>query len=247
MKTLSKKHKLAIGLSAVILLFLTGVSYGAWSDTLSLRGIFTTANFSLEFGDKDDIDIDLIKADAKNNITAEGKVTEFVVTENGNKNIALSLKGDIINRLKEPGCMLRVKYPVKASDGSKIKAIKPEQADFGKLYKTVDAIPDYVKVSVDGKEVGIIEKIDMNDYEIRFNIYRQIETDGEKSTAVIFLKADGFNETPPEIGSVEYEDLIGILPDYTGLLYDNTQINAQTEAKYSLEIPITAEQFNSTE
>jgi len=240
------KHKAAIGLTIVIVLFLTGVSYGAWSDTLWLRGLLTTANFSIEFGDKKDIEVYLITADSQSNIAYKEKVTEFRSTKNDNENITLTLKSELINKLKIPGYMLQVKYPLKTSDDSKIKAIKPIMADFSKPDDTVDVIPGSIKIGIDGEYIGINEDVNESEYEIHFNIYRQIETVNDNNKAVVYLEAYGFNELSPEL-SIEYSDLIKILPEYADIPYDNPKIDVQLEAEYLLEIPIGAEQFNSAE
>lgn len=242
MKKIGKKYKASIGLSVVILLFLTGMSYGAWSETLSLRGIFTTANFSVEFGDTDNIEVNLVTADA-NNIKVEEKITQFNRTENNNKNVILSLKGELINKMLSSEYMLQVKYPLETSEDSKIKAIKPTKANFKKPDDTVEVIPDTIKISIDNI---INDKIDKSDYEIRFNIYRQIETSEEGNYAVVFLKAYNINNNYSEF-SIEYSDLISIMPQYADIPYDNPNIEMQLEAEYSMEIPIVAEQFNRAE
>ena len=94
--------------------------------------------------------------------------------------------------------------------------------------------------------IDIDEEVDENDYEIRFNIYRQIEKDEDAYNGVIFLQADRINESSPETISVEYSELIDILPEVE-ISYENPVIEAQLEAYYSLEIPIGAEQFNNYE
>ena len=241
MKAICKKYKMAIGLSIAILIFFTGVSYSGWSETLNIRGILTTANFSIEFGDEEDIEVYLIEA-----YDETKPVKGFGINRINNKNITLQLRDDLINRLKNPGYMLKINYPLKTSDDSKIKAIKTITADFGSPDDTVYVVPDSVSINIDGEYIDIDEEVDENDYEIRFNIYRQIEKDEDAYNGVIFLQADRINESSPETISVEYSELIDILPEVE-ISYENPVIEAQLEAYYSLEIPIGAEQFNNYE
>lgn len=247
MKTVGKKTKVAICISVVILLFLTGVTYGGWSDTLSIRGIFTTANFSVEFGERKDIAVHLITLDSQNNIKVEEEVDNLNITKNDNKNITLSLKGNLIDKLKEDGYMLQVRYPLRTTDDSKIKAIKPINADFNKPDQTIEAIPESVKITLEDIQIEINEKINESDYKIRFNVYRQIENDEDKSSAVLFLEADRLSALPNEIMSVDYLKLTEILPEYTDIPYENPVIGVQLEAEYSLKIPIATEQYNADE
>lgn len=244
MKAVCKKYKIAIGLSTAILIFLTGISYSGWSETLNIRGILTTANFSIEFGDEEDIEVYLIKADDEI-ITDEKQVEVFDADKINNKNITLDLKDDLINRLKTPGYMLRISYPLKTSDDSKIKAIKPIMADFGNPDDTIYVTPDSIGINMDGEYLDIDEEVDKEDYEIRFKIYRQIEAEEGAYNAVIFLEADGFNESRHEI-IYEYSKLREILPEYV-VSYENPVIKAQLEADYSLEVSIGAEQYNNYE
>ena len=244
MKTVGKKIKVAIGLSVVILLFLTGVTYAGWSEILSIRGMFTTASFSVEFGDKNDIEVHLITLDNQNNIEVGNKVENINITKNDNKNIVLSLEGNLINELKEDRYMLQVRYPLRTSDGSKIKAIRHINADFDMPDQTIEAIPDSVKIVLEDKQIEINENINENDYKIRFNVYRQIETEDDNSSAVVFLEVDNLNVQSNEI-LVNYLELTEIHSEsIDNIPYDNPVIGVQIEAEYSLEIPIATEQFN---
>ena len=246
MKTVGKKIKVAIGLSVVILLFLTGVTYAGWSEILSIRGMFTTASFSVEFGDKNDIEVHLITLDNQNNIEVGNKVENINITKNDNKNITLNLKGNLINKLKEDGYMLLVRYPLRTSDDSKIEAIKPINADFNSPNQTIEVRPDFIKITLDDKEIEIYDKINESDYNIRFNVYQQIETEDDKSSAVLFLEADEFNVQSNELLSIDYSQLTEILPEYTdNVSHENPIIGIQLEAEYSLKIPIATEQFNA--
>ena len=244
MKKIGKNCKAAIGLSIAILLFLTGVSYSAWSDTLSIRGIFTTANFSVEFGNKNDIEVNLIKTDARDNIKVIEQDIKFSVTENDNKYISLRLTDNLINELKKPGYMLQIKYPIQASDDSKIKALKPIDADFDKPDESIDAIPQ-VKITFRDERIAVSEEVNESDYKINFKVYRQMETENDKNIAIVFLEAGSINDTPLEI-SVEYEYLKTILSE-TDILQVNSELSAQLNAEYSIVIPILAEQFNNGE
>ncbi len=244
MKKISKKLKAAIGLSVVILLFFTGVSYSAWSDTLSIRGIFTTANFSVEFGNKNDIEVNLIKTDARDNIKVIEQDIKFSVTKNDNKYISLRLTDNLINELKKPGYMLQIKYPIQASDDSKIKALKPIDADFDKPDESIDAIPQ-VKITFGDERITVSEEVNESDYKINFKVYRRMETEKDKNIAIVFLEAGSINDTPLEI-SVEYEYLKTILSE-TDILQVNSELSAQLNAEYSIVIPILAEQFNNGE
>ena len=246
MKTVGKKTKVAIGISVVILLFFTGVTYSGWSETLSIRGIFTTANFSVEFGDENSIEVHLIYLDNQNNIEAE-EVENTSITKNDKKNIVVSIKDDLVNKLKEDGYMLQVRYPLRTSDDSKIKAIRHINADFDKPDQTIEAIPDSVKIVLEDKQIEINENINENDYKIRFNVYRQIETEDDKSSAVVFLEVDNLNVQSNEI-LVNYLELTEIHSEsIDNIPYDNPVIGVQIEAEYSLEIPIATEQFNAEE
>lgn len=248
MKTVGKKIKVAIAISLVILLFLTGVTYGGWSDTLSIRGIFTTANFIVEFGEKKDIEVYLVTLNNQNNIKVEEKVENISITKNDNKNIVLSIKDNLINKLKEDGYMLLVRYPLRTSEDSKIKAIKSIEANFSKPDQTIEAIPDSVKFILDNKEIKINENINKSDYKIRFNVYRQIETEDDKNRAVVFLEADRLNTLSNEMLTVDYSEFTEIHPEYIdNIPYDNPVIGVEIEARYSLNIPIATEQFNVEE
>jgi predicted ribosomally synthesized peptide with SipW-like signal peptide len=244
MKKIGKNCKAAIGLSVVIILFLTGVSYSAWSDTLSIRGMFTTGSFGVEFGDEKDIEVNLIKTDAQNNIECIQKNKEFNAAKNDNdKYIVLSLT-ELINELKRPGYMLQLKYPIKTSDDSKIKVIKPIKVNFNKPDEIVDAIPS-IKVILGDELIIGNEEVNESDYKIRFKVYRQIETEKDNNYAVVFLEADNFNEVSPEV-SVEYDDLTSIFPE-TDISQGNSELSVQLEAEYSIAVPIMAEQFNNGE
>ena len=246
MKTVDKKIKTAICIPVVFLLFLTGVTYGGWTDTLSIRGIFTTANFSVEFGDKNDIEVYLITLDSQNDIKVEEKIENINITKNDNKNIALSIKGNLTNKLKEDGYMLQVIYPLRTRDDSKIKAIRNIKADFDKPDQTIEAIPKSVKIILEDEQIEVNEEISESNYKIRFNVYRRIETEDDKSSAVIFLEADRLYALSNDILSVDYLKLTEIFPEYTDKIpYDNPVVGVQLEAEYSLKIPIVTEQFNA--
>lgn len=251
------KHRTTIGLSLIILLFFLGVSYGAWSDILSVRGIVTTANFSVEFENAKEIKVHLVTMDANNNITSKERISDFSSTNNNNKNINLSLYGGLVEKMKTHGYMLQIEYPLKTTINSKIKAIKSEKANFSKPYEVINVAPDFVNVIINDKKININERINIADYKISFNIYRQIETnDNNDSSAVIFVEVANINEVASKnIGSIEYQDLLGYddysylessINDYSNSTY-NTIIDAKLNAEYSLNIPIVAEQFNTGE
>jgi hypothetical protein len=245
LKKVEKTHKAAIGLAVVILLFLTGVSYGAWSETLNLRGMFTTGSFGIEFGEKKDISVDLVTVDG-NKVTVQEKITEFNSTYKNDKSLSVRLKREPLNGLKNEGYMLRVKCPLKTKDDSKIKAIKPIDADFSESDDTIEAIPVSIQIIVGGKEVNIGETVNKNNYIIHFNIYKQIKQVTDEYYAYVFLEAKNINVSPAHI-PIEYDDLNNILSEYIDISNDNTEINAQLEVEYSLSIPIAVDQFNAGE
>ena len=252
MKAAWKRYKIVIILTAV-LLFFVGVSYGAWTDTLNIKGMITTSSFGIEFGNTNNIKVGLVKRDSSNEITSSIKNIEFNATENDNKEISLTveLNKDLMDALSESGHMLCVEYPIKTSDHSKIKAINSENADFNKPYTVIAAVPRHVEVFISDESGGkfyINEEINKNDYGIDFNVYRQIVTNDEgETTAAVFIEGKNIGEYGGiELGSIEYSSLENAQV-YNDIAFENPLVNAQLKAEYSLEISIPTEQFNAVD
>ena len=246
MRSTAKKYKVLIILTAVLLFFL-GTSYGAWTDMLHIKGIVTTSSFNIEFGNKKDIKIRLVKRDNNNEITVLDENIEFTAAEIDNKdiNLTIELDKDLMNALSIPGYMLCAEYPIKASGHSKVKAINSEEADFSKPYTVIKAVPEHVEIVIDGEELNIKEEINKNDYAIDFNVYRRIVTDDDgNTTADVFIEGSNIdNPGTLALGSVEYLSLENS-SGYADISFGNPVIDAQLKAKYSLKISIPAEQFN---
>jgi hypothetical protein len=245
MKAAWKRHKIVIILTAV-LLFFVGSSYGAWTDMLHIRGKVTTSSFGIEFGNVKDIRVGLVKRDSSNKINYLNKNIEFNATENGNKEISLTIKLDmeLMDSLSVSGHMLCVEYPIKTSEQSKVKAINSEKADFNKPYTVIKAIPDYAEIVIYDESFPINEEINKNDYGIDFNVYRQIVTDDNiETTASVFIEVKNIDRYGNiKLGSIDYSSLKNI--EGCDIAFENPIVNAQLKAEYSLKISIPTEQFN---
>lgn len=243
MREIRKRPKLIIVLFTILILFFIGVSYGFWSNILSISGTLTTGSFHIEFGNKEDIQLNLITLDSQDNITVHHTVNKANVTKNDNKNIVLALNDSIINMIKDSDYMLQIKYPIKTTDSSKIKAIQPRIADFNKPDESIILAPDSVRFMINGIDMDFPIEINEDNYVIQVNVYKQIE---ETNIASVFLDVEGINNSYDSIGTVEYDFLIGnfSMDDFL-VSYDNPTIDVQLEAEYSLEVSIETEQFNN--
>lgn len=249
MKAALKRYKTVIILTAV-LLSLVGISYGAWTDALHIRGMVTTSSFGIEFRDTNNIKVGLVKRDDGNKIIPLSKDVELNITENSHKDVSLSIEldGELMDDLSVFGHMLCVEYPIKTSDNSKVKAINSEEANFSKPYTVITAIPRHIEIVVNDEVFPVSEEINKNDYRMDFNVYRQITTDDEgKTTAALFIEGKNIGEySSMELGSIEYSSL-GDFETCTDIDLENPVISAQLRAEYSLEVSIPAEQFNAVD
>ena len=244
MMKMEKKHKIIIGLLLVVtLLFITGISYSSWVGTLSLKGLFTTGNFSVEFGDENKIEVILVDVGGKNNINGSRKITGLGATRIDDEHINLRLEDGIINDLKTGKNMLQIKYPLKITDDSTVENIKPVEVDFNKPYDNIGLVHDYVQISLDNENIDVHGGIDKNDYKINFNIYRAVEMNKKGNYAVVFLEVDDFDKGLDRF-TIDYDDLTYALPAYSRLTKEDNLLRARLKTEYQLEIPIVAEQFN---
>ena len=114
MRTIHKGKILLLG--AMLLLFSAiGVSYGAWSQVLSVRGMFTTASFDIIFGHPGDIQVHMVDVDTGGNITTLGKIEDFIATQNEDKNIHLEIDDGLLQEMLEAGRKLRIEYPLRST------------------------------------------------------------------------------------------------------------------------------------
>lgn len=242
MKRIMRRPKLIVLLFTMVILIFIGVSYGSWSNILSISGAFTTGNFHIEFGNKRDVQVALVTADSRDNITIHQRIKDINITKNDDKNMVVDINDSLINKMKDSDYMLQIKYPIKTTDNSKIKAIQPIEADFNKPDSTITLTPDTIRFITNGTDRALPIDINNRDYVIKANVYKQIEEDG---IASVFLEITDINNEFARIGSVEYEDLGGVLA--AEVSYDNPIIDVEVEAEYSLEISIDTEQFNNVE
>lgn len=242
MKNINKKNKALIGLSLAILLFLTGVSYSAWSEVLSIKGIFTTGSFKIEFGDEDDIIANLVTLNGKK-VNVKDKVNVNVDSRllNNNKKANITLKDDLLNQMITQDYMLQIKYPLKATEDSTIKAMNSMTANFNNADKTVSVTPT-IEISSDG-DSALLKYLSEGDFKVTFDIYNEIEVTEDGNYAVVYIKAKDMGSVPEY--SVGYDELMADLPQYVDISYDNPEINLTVNAEYSFEVDIAAEQFNS--
>lgn len=237
MRKISKNPKLMIVLFTMVILLFIGVSYGSWSNILSLGGAFTTGNFHIEYGNKEDVELSLVTLNSKDNITVHHNITNVNVTKNDDQSMVVAINDNLINKMKESDYLLQIKYPIKATNNSKIKAIQPRPADFKNPDSNITLTPDTISIDMD-----IPVDINERDYIINANIYKQIEED---NTGTVFLEITDINNSYDRIGSIDYDFIAGSFSPEE--LYDNPTIDVQIEAEYSLEISIETEQFNNVE
>lgn len=239
MRTIGK-YRVIVGFLVLVLLILSGVTYSAWSETLSLTGIFTTGSFKIEFGDKEDFSANLVTRDGKK-INVEDTVQVDAKLLNNNKKANITIKNELLNKMIEQGYILQIKYPLNTTDDSKIKAMNPMEADFSKADKTVTITPTIEIVS--NHDLALIKYISEDDFKVIFDIFNEIEVTEDGNYAVVFIKAKSMNSSPQY--SIEYENLKAEFPQYTDISYNNPQIIININAEYSFEVDIAAEQFNS--
>lgn len=262
MRSTGKRYKTVIVLAAV-LLFFVGTSYSAWTDELYIMGMINTSNFRIEFGNEKDVEVRLVKKDNSNKVMDLNKDIEFTATEIDDKdiNLILDLDKKIMDELSIPGNMLCVEYPIKTSDKSKVKAINSEKVDFSEPYTVITTVPEYIEIVINDENnknyednqknemfniFNINEEINKNDYAIDFNVYRQIVTDDDgETTASVFIEANNISRSNNmELGLVEYSNIENA-GDSADAIFENSVINAQLKAKYTLSISIPMEQFNT--
>lgn len=247
MNNSSKKYKYLIALTLVSVLSLIGVSYSAWTDTLSIKGKFTTGNFNVEFAEKKDIVVDLVTIDGNNEIFKENIRRFNVEANNTSKNqkiIKINIKDELFNKLETQGYMLRVRYPLKVTEDSKIKAIKPTKVNFNRPDDRISVIPSNIQITVEGKKVNLDKDVNKEDYKLNFNVYKQIKVEKNKNFALIYIEAEDINTNSKEI-NIEYKDFVKALAKGVRINSDNPVIDSKLEAEYFLDIPIAVEQYNA--
>lgn len=241
MKNSSRKYKYIIALVLVSILSLIGVSYSAWTDTLSIKGKITTGNFNIEFAEGKHIVVDLVSIEGSN-ISVKENIRRFNIDKD-DKSIKLNIKDELFNELEAQGNMLRVKYPLKATKDSHVKDIKPTKPNFNNPDDSLSIIPSNIKITVEGKLIDLDEEVNKEDYLINFNVYKQIITEGNKCFAVLYIEAKDIDTNPKEI-NIEYKDLVSALAKGAKIDQNNPVINSKLEAEYFMEIPVEMEQYN---
>lgn len=242
----SKKYKYIIALTLISVLSLIGISYSAWTDTLSIKGKFTTGNFNVEFAEGKDIVVDLVTIDG-NNVSVKENIRNYKVKANNtskdDKIIKINIKDELLNKLGTQGYMFRVRYPLKASEDSHIKDIKPTKLSFNIPDDSLSVIPTNIQITVEGKKVDLDEAINKQDYKLNFNVYKHIKVENNKNYVFVYIEAKDINTNSKEI-NVEYKDLVKALAKGVSIDPDNPVIDSKLEAEYFLEIPIAFEQYN---
>lgn len=242
----SKKYKYIIALTLVIVLSLIGVSYSAWTDNLSIKGKITTGNFNIQFAEGKDIVVDLVTVDRNNIIFKENISNHNVIASDTAKEdniIKINIKDDLLSKLETKGYMLRVRYPLKATEDSHIKDVKPTKLSFNSPDDNLSVIPTSIQVTVEGGKVDLGENINKEDYKVNFNIYKHTKVENNKNYAFVYIEAEDINTNSKEI-NIEYKDLIKALAKGVDIDPDNPVIVSKLEAEYFLDIPISLEQYN---
>lgn len=242
MKNSSKKYKYIIALILVSVLSLIGVSYSAWTDTLSIKGKFTTGNFNIEFAEGKHVVVDLVSIEGSN-VSVKENIRRFNMNKD-DKSIKLNIKDELLQKLEEQGNMLRIGYPLRTTEDSHVKNIKTIKPNFNNPDDSISIIPSNIKITVEGKLIDLDEKVNKEDYRINFNVYKQISTEKNKNFAIHYIEAKDINANPKEI-NIEYKDLVSSLAKGAKIDQNDPVITSKLEAEYFLEIPIVVEQYNA--
>lgn len=246
MNNSSKKYKYILALTLVSILSLIGISYSAWTDTLSIKGRFTTGNFKVEFVEDKDIVVDLVCIEGSD-ISLKENIRNYKTQANNtfidDKVIKINIKDELLKKLESQGYMLRVRYPLKAREDSHIKDLKATKVNFNSPDDCLSIIPTKLQIAIEGKKLDLDEAVKKEDYKLNFNIYKQIQVEKNKNFALVYIEAKDINTNSKEI-NIEYKDLLKALAKGVSLDPDNPVIDSKLEAEYFLDIPIAVEQYN---
>lgn len=186
---------LAMGLSGM------GNAYAAWTSELNIRTGMNTGSMDMIFKDGNEDSISVFYA-GKNGERLEDIDAEYEKSEDG-RSLKLGLASDIdISRLTE-GEMLGISLALEPGENGSVNLLEESQADFEAEGEQLELEQAEAFALHEGEIYRDVEAVKAFSGELKFRLYKSVESDGEDNKVTLYLKLD--NE--------ENEALLNSLPE----------------------------------
>ena len=262
-RNVRKKSKfplpLIVALCLALCLSSLGITYAAWNDNLRINSVMNTGTMEVLFhqDQRQFYRIGIYDANQQAPMLIAGKESITVELEDKNQLAKITItdfmSNETLEKLVLPNHMLVLQYPLDLGPNSTVNKVELIKADFEMPCKEEDKVEfkaSKFSLLVNDSEFNLPGLI-MDEYSIplKFDVYRQIEAQGDQLLATIYLRLTNGNDLKELTQDFTLDQ--ADLGSQDLLEYVNAQgtgeigFSAMVKVQYEAVVPVLVEQGHS--
>ncbi len=226
-----------------------GITYAAWSDYLTVKGIFNTGSLSIVFDGNRPylVQVTDINGGQAGSFIDSDEINCMLSNDRKQASLVIS-RSILVEELAGEGRFLMLQYPLDIGPDSTVQSVTDYPTDLTAVSQEwAEFIPTASRLVINGSEYSLPEGLSVDNSSLFWEVYRQIETKDEGIVASIFLKLSDDSRAllqQPENPSLDAEQLPEELKAYI-VPYGSGQaglIQAEIKNSYEVSLPLFIEQ-----
>lgn len=177
-------------LAVAISLSLIGTSYARWTKRIVAYAEVETGDFDIRFDNTKQFDASIISTLGNEPRSLFGSNEIIPSFDPEMKKLSFKISDSLLlDELVDETRMIMLRFPLSLTEESAVKFVKSTEVDFDKASQEhITFVPTKARMIISGEEFELFGSTLSYSFPLTWDVYRQVETDGETIIGKIFLK-----------------------------------------------------------